>query len=70
MFQLEVVDKITQTSYLFNDIVHIPRKGESFTLFDDETGDAILDGIVEEIHWSVVEDGYTVTVTIDPANDK
>ncbi len=28
MFQLEVVDKITQTSYLFNDIVHIPRKGE------------------------------------------
>ena len=67
-FQLQVIDKITQTSHLFDDIVHIPSKGDEFTLYDDETGDAILDGIVEGVRWSVADSGYTVSVTIDPAD--
>ena len=67
-FQLQVINKITETSYLFNDIMHIPREGEEFTLFKDESGDVIFEGIVEGVHWSVADDGYTVTVTVDPSN--
>ncbi len=65
-FQLQVRDKNTQTSHLFDDMMHIPRKGEEFTIFEEDTGDVICEGIVERVQWSVIESGYTVTVTIDP----
>ena len=48
--------------------MHIPREGEEFTLFEDESGDVIFEGIVEGVHWSVADSGYTVTVTVDPSN--
>lgn len=66
-FQLQVIDKVTKTSYIFDDIAHIPSKGDEFTLYDDETTDAIFGGVVDEVSWSVADSGYTVTVTVDPA---
>ena len=49
MFQLQVRDKTTAGSWLFNNIAHVPNKGDEFILYDDETGDAIIEGIVEKI---------------------
>lgn len=68
LFQLQVQEKTTSGSWLFNNVAHIPNKGDEFILYDNETGDAIVEGIVERISWSLVDDdsNYTVTVTIGP----
>jgi hypothetical protein len=65
--QLEINDQ-NETSYLYNNVGHIPRIGEKICIYkDDSSGDIEVEGIVNRIEWSFPKKAkkvgdYTVTV--------
>ena len=69
MPQLEVRNKLTEDSWIFHDFNHFPSVGDGFTVFEDDTGEVIFDGIVEHRKWVVLDEerGYTVVIIVNPS---
>ena len=49
---------------------HLPRVGEEVALYNNANDEAILDGIVESVRWSVgdmqSEDDYSIFISVKP----
>ena len=68
MPQLEVKNKLNGDSWIFHDFDHFPTVGDEFVIFEDDTGDVIIEGTVEHRRWITLEEesGYSVVITVDP----
>ena len=67
--QIVFENEQTGTSYLFDDFPHIPRAGEQVILWDEETYESKLNGIVQSVMWSVGSlgsSGYSILITVKP----
>jgi len=72
MVQIIFENLETLTQYLYPPgftFQYLPRIGEQVTMFDEETDGAIVDGIVENVSWSLgreSENDYSVFIRIRP----